>query len=267
MPSQVTEERLIEAAASLRRAQASATAIAPLRDTIATLEDAYRVQGINTAVSLSQGRRLVGRKIGLTSHAVQHQLGVDQPDYGMLYADMEVLDTGLIDVTDLISPKMETELAFVVGKDLTHPQLTMTEVLGALEYAVPAIEIVDSRIRDWDISILDTVADNASCGLYVLGTRPVPVHKIDMHLAGMTMWVDGHPASTGATAACLGNPLVAVHWLARTMVALGRPLGPGDLVLSGALGPMVAVKPGQDVEAHIHGAGSVSVHFVESNDD
>lgn len=261
--SKLTEEHLFDAAAALRRASTHSVPIEPLRLELpsGTLDDAYHIQGMNTAVALSQGRRLVGRKIGLTSSAVQRQLGVDQPDYGMLFADMELVDASCVDISYLIEPKMEVELAFVMEHDITQPQCSMSQILRSIAFALPAIEIVDSRIASWDIGIFDTVADNASAGLYVLGATPVPISAIDMRLAGMVLEVDGEPLSTGATAACMGNPLVALRWLAHKMIELDRPLLAGDTVLSGALGPLVHVLPGQSVCARIHGVGDVRISF------
>lgn len=223
--------------------------------------DAYAVQEFNTARWLSTGRRLVGRKIGLTSPAVQRQLGVDQPDYGMLFADMCVDEGAEIAPGRLLQPKVEAEIAFVLGRDLPYPDSTVGEVLRAIDFAVAAIEVVDSRIADWKIGFLDTVADNASSGLYVLGSRPVRLADVDLVQCGMVMERAGEVVSTGAGRACLGNPLSAAAWLARTMAAMGRPLAAGDTILSGALGPMVAAAPGDVVEARISGLGSVTAAF------
>ncbi|NYZ15586.1 2-keto-4-pentenoate hydratase [Azospirillum sp. RWY-5-1] len=248
-------------ALSLRTAQETGQPIAPIRDLLPAgdLDAAYAVQDANTAHWIDAGRRLVGRKIGLTSVAVQKQLGVDQPDYGMLFADMELLDGAEIAAGRLIQPKGEAEVAFVLERDLPRPDSTFTEVLGAVAYALPAIEVVDSRIAAWDIRILDTIADNASSGLYALGSTPVAIDRFDLRLCGMVMEKNGEPVSFGAGAACLGNPLNALVWLARRMAAVGRPLAAGDVVLSGALGPMVAFGPGDRLEARINGLGSVRV--------
>ena len=253
-----------EAAAALFSAHETANACPPVRSLLegGTIEDAYAVQDINTARWLEAGRRLVGRKIGLTSTAVQQQLGVDQPDYGMLFADMSVDDGSEIAPGRLIQPKAEAEIAFVLGSDLPHPDTTMAEVVGAVDFAAVALEIVDSRVENWDISLLDTVADNGSAGLYVLGSRPVSLADVDLVAAGMVMEIRGEPVSTGAGRACMGSPLGAAAWLARTMAGVGRPLRAGDIILSGALGPMVTVQPGDVVEARVSGLGSVSVAFA-----
>jgi 2-keto-4-pentenoate hydratase len=224
--------------------------------------EAYAAQEINTKRWLSAGRRLVGRKIGLTSLAVQKQLGVDQPDYGMLFDDMAVPDGWEVAAARLIQPKVEAEVAFVLGRDLTEERLTVAEVLRAVDFALPAIEIVDSRIADWKIGIFDTIADNASSGLYVLGGTPKKLDGLDLRLCGMVMESAGEPVSVGAGAACLGHPLSAVLWLAKTMAKAGRPLLAGDTILSGALGPMVPVKAGDVFEARIAGLGSVRAAFA-----
>jgi 2-keto-4-pentenoate hydratase len=243
----------------------AAEPIPPIRDELPAgdVEVAYQVQEVNTEHWLAGGRRLVGRKIGLTSAAVQRQLGVDQPDFGMLFADMAV-DTGAeVAAGAMLQPRVEAEVAFVLGRGLQMPEPILADLLLAVDYALPAIEIVDSRIAGWDISITDTVADNASSGMFVLGTTPRSVRDpdLDLRLAGMVMERHDEPLVFGAGAACLGNPLNALRWLAATMAAAGRPLGAGDVVLSGALGPMTTVAPGDRFEARISGLGSVRVGF------
>jgi 2-keto-4-pentenoate hydratase len=238
--------------------------VAPIRDRIdaGDVAAAYRVQDINTGRWEAQGRKLSGRKIGLTAKSVQAQLGVDQPDYGVLFADMEVQDGGEIALGRVLQPKVEAEVAFVISAPLADEQLTMTSLMAAVGFALPAIEIVGSRVSNWDIRIADTVADNASSGLYALGQTPRQLTDFDLRLCGMVMLRNGEPVSVGAGAACLGSPLNATLWLARTMARAGRPLGPGDVVLSGALGPMVAARPGDVFEARINRLGTVSVGFA-----
>lgn len=222
---------------------------------------AYAVQEENTEYWLKVGRRLVGSKIGLTSKAVQQQLGVDQPDSGMLFADMTVDEGDIVPGGRLLQPKVEAEIAFILGRDLDQEQPSSAEVVRAIDSVLPAIEIVDSRISDWKISITDTIADNASSGLFVLGTTPRRLDGLDLRLSGMVLERGGEPISFGAGAACLGHPLNAVRWLADRMVHLGRPLHAGDVVLSGALGPMYSATAGDRFEAHISGLGSVRVGF------
>jgi len=212
---------------------------------------------------VADGRRPVGAKIGLTSRAVQENLGVYQPDFGVLLADMAVPDGAEVDLGRLLQPRVEAEIAFVLGADLDGEQVTTVDVVRAVDHLLPAIEIVDSRVANWDISIVDTVADNASSGQYVLGTSPRRLADVDLRLCGMVLEHAGQPVSVGAGAACLGNPLHAVAWLAGTMARAGNPLRAGDLVLSGALGPMVAVTPGAAYEARISGLGSVRTCFTK----
>jgi 2-keto-4-pentenoate hydratase len=256
-------QQLDEAAASLRQASQSGAWIAPLRETYPGLDasHAYAIQKINTERRVAEGRRIVGRKIGLTARAVQAQLGVDQPDFGSLFDDMGYGDGEPVPVRVMQQPKIEAEIAFVMGKSIEAAEPTLVDVMRGIEYALPAMEIVGSRIAAWNIKFVDTVADNASSAAYVLGSSPRKLSQFDLRLCGMAMLHKGEPVSTGAGAACLGNPLNAVLWLARTMARLGSPLREGDLILSGALGPMVAVKPGDIFETRINGLGTVKAVF------
>ncbi|MCA6215345.1 2-keto-4-pentenoate hydratase [Ideonella sp. B7] len=252
------------AAALLFEAHRSGRPVAPLRDRLARLDAqaAYAIQEVNTQAWLAQGRRLVGRKIGLTSPAVQAQLGVDQPDFGMLFADMAVGDGEPVPAGGLIQPKVEAEVALVLGADLTHERHTYADLIRATAYALPAIEIVDSRIEAWNIRFADTVADNASSGLFVLGGRPVRLRDVDLTACAMQMHCAGERVSQGHGRACLGSPLNAAVWLADVMVRCGRPLQAGDIVLTGALGPMVAAASGRSYEVFIEGLGHVSARFA-----
>lgn len=227
------------------------------------LDGAYAIQDQLTKRSVAAGRRIVGRKIGLTSSAVQKQLGVAQPDFGCLFADMEIGDSDAAPMARLIQPKAEAEIAFVLNKTIDNKNPSISEIIGAIAYALPAIEIVDSRVRDWNISIFDTIADNASSGLFVLGGAPKKIDKLDLRLAGAVMHKNGDPVSFGCAGACLGNPLNAVLWLARTLVELETPLTEGDIVLSGALGPMVSATAGDCFTARISGLGAVTVNFSQ----
>ncbi|MDB6000606.1 MAG: 2-keto-4-pentenoate hydratase [Rhizobacter sp.] len=261
----MTPQQHAQAASALREAARSSAFITPLREQYPgiTADDAYAIQKINTELRVKdEGRRIVGCKIGLTSRAVQQQLGVDQPDFGMLFDDMGWGDGEPVPVSALHQPKVEAEIAFVLGRDLDMALPGHADLIRAIDYALPAIEIVGSRIAAWNIKFVDTVADNASSGAYVLGTTPRKLSEFDVRLAGMAMTRRGEPVSTGAGAACLGHPLNAVVWLARTMARVGAPLRAGDLVLSGALGPMVAAAPGDIFEAHINGLGSVRAAFA-----
>jgi 2-keto-4-pentenoate hydratase len=251
------------AAALLKAAHDGCQPIAPLRDRLLKVDQncAYAIQETNTRAWLAEGRRLVGRKIGLTSLAVQAQLGVDQPDFGMLFADMAVGDAEQVALGRLIQPKVEAEVALIIGRDLTHERHTYADIIRATEYALPAIEIVDSRIESWNIKFVDTVADNASSGLFVLGGRPRKLDEFDITACAMEMKRGDEVVSRGNGRACLGSPLNAAVWLADVMVRCGRPLLAGDIVLTGALGPMVAVKPGERFDVSIEGLGTVSALF------
>jgi 2-keto-4-pentenoate hydratase len=252
------------AAARLHEAAAARSPCTPVRELLGAdnVADAYAVQEINTRRALAGGRRLVGRKIGLTAKSVQRQLGVGEPDYGMLFADMAVAENAEVPEGALIQPRVEAEIAVCLGRDLDAEHLTMADVVGAVEYAVAAIEIVDSRVAGWDIKIADTIADNASSGLFVLGTVPRKLDAFDARLCGMVLERHGEGISFGAGAACLGHPLNATLWLAQVMARSGRPLLAGDIVLSGALGPMVPARPGDVFEARINGLGSVRAAFA-----
>ena len=222
---------------------------------------AYAVQQVNTNHWLDHGRRIAGYKIGLTSQAVQKQLGVSQPDFGVLFADMAICDSQDIPTEKLLQPRVEAEVAFVMAKDLSEDRLTVADVISATAYVLPAIEIVDSRITDWKISIVDTIADNASSCMFVLGNEPRLLRNLDLRTAGMTMICGNEPISTGAGASCLGHPINAALWLAETLVRKGTCIREGNIVLSGALGPMSPVRAGKVYEAKINSLGSVRAAF------
>lgn len=262
-PSAIDRGAIEQQALLIRQAYDQGLPITPIRDALpgAGIEDGYAVQAINTAYWEEQGRTIVGAKIGLTAKAVQAQLGVDQPDFGQLFADMAVSDGDTVAAGRLLQPKVEAEIAFVMARTPDAKRLTTAELISSVAYALPAIEIVDSRIADWNIGIVDTVADNASSGLFVLGAKPVALADVDLRLCGMVLEKNGEPVSFGAGVACLGHPLHGLGWLAGKMASLGRPLQAGDIVLSGALGPMVSVAPGDRVEARIGGLGAVRVTF------
>lgn len=251
-------------AASLRHAAQQKQPIPPVRDALAAVgvEGAYAVQDINTAYYLDSGRRLTGRKIGLTSKSVQQQLGVDAPDFGMLFADMELAPDEEVALDRVLQPKVEAEVAVVLERDLKHEQVTLSQLISAIAYVLPAVEIVGSRIANWDIRLLDTVADNASSGLYALGTQPRKLSEVDLRMCGMLMERKGEVVSLGVGAACLGHPLNAALWLARKMAEVGRPLHAGDVIMTGALGPMVTVAPGDIIDTTIAGLGTVRTVFA-----
>lgn len=251
-------------AEQLWQAELKVNAISPVREQLgqqANLDHAYQIQAINTQQALRQGRRLVGKKIGLTSFAVQQQLGVDSPDFGMLFADMAYADGEAIPTDELIQPKVEAEIALVLKADLDQPMQHIDDMLAAIDYVVSAIEVVDSRIENWNISLLDTVADNASSAAFVLGKAHVPATKIDWVNCRMQMRCAEQIVSEGQGKACLEHPLNAAIWLANEMIKRGRPLQVGDIVLTGALGPMVKVEAGQSYTAEIEGLGQVTARF------
>jgi 2-keto-4-pentenoate hydratase len=260
---QVDEAAVTKAAARLREAAADRRPVPPVRELIGRddVAAAYAVQQLNVRARLDAGATVVGRKIGLTSPAVQVQIGVDQPDFGVLFDDMAYTDGDTIPVEAVLQPKVEAEVAFVLKEDLAVGELDHEQVRAAIDHAVAAIEVCGSRVADWDISFGDTVADNASAGVYVLGTERRTLDEVEPAEVTMSMTVDGEVVSTGNGAACLGDPLNAVVWLARTARELGEPLRAGQVVLSGALGPMRAVHPGADVTVTISGLGSVSASF------
>ena len=259
----IAPQKIRRLAEQLRRAGESGVAVKPIRDELpqGDIASAYAIQKANTQYWLRKGRRLVGRKIGLTSKVVQKQLGVDQPDFGMLYADMLMCDGEEAPLARVMQPKVEAEVALVLERDLKKKDISISELISAVAYAVPAIEIVGSRIENWNIKIQDTIADNASSGLFVLGNEPKRLEGLDLRMCGMVMERRGEQISLGAGAACLGNPLNAALWLARAMVAVGAPLKAGDVIMTGALGPMAGVAAGDVVEVRIAGLGSVRTAF------
>lgn len=264
----VPDHLLDEAAKRLEEAYATRTPCEPIRDLIGETDiaAAYAVQNRQTDHRVRAGARIVGRKTGLTNPAVQAQLGVDQPDFGVLFDDMDV--TGLREVPSdrLLQPKAEAELAFVLKDDLLEGDLDVAQCRAAVDHARAAIEIVDSRVADWQIKITDTVADNASSGLYVLGDNKVPLTELEPVAVRMSMTQDGKVVSEGDGSMCLGDPLIALSWLARIAREYGQPLTAGQVVLSGALGPMVSAPPGSTFEATIHPLGTVTARFSTLED-
>jgi 2-keto-4-pentenoate hydratase len=256
-----------ELAARLRAAYRGG-AVPPLRDGLDPLDadGAYAVQEINTRVWQHAGRRIVGRKAGLTAVAVQRQLGVEQPDFGVLFDDMRIPDGGRLDPARTIQPKAEAEIALVLGKALPSSTVTPDDIAGAVASVHAAIEIVDSRIADWKITFADTVADNGSSGFFVLANEGHPLKGRDLYAAGMVMEVDDLVASLGVGAAALGHPLKAAAWLAATVARRGAPLQAGDVLLTGALGPMVTLQPGSRVRAIVGGIGETSFTFGRADE-
>jgi len=259
----------------LATAQATRVPCAAVRDLIGTddLPAAYAVQQGLVQARIAGGVSVVGRKIGATSEAVQKQLGVDQPDFGYLLSDMDVsdgVDGAPISMRTLVQPRVEAEVAFVLARDIDVPeeQITLELVREAVEVALPALEIVDSRIGNWDIGFTDTVADNASSGLFVVGREGLPLGAVDgggiePRDVVMSLTINGEERSSGTGAACLGDPLEALRWLAVQAARFGDPLRAGHLILSGALGPFVPFAPGDRVTASISGFAPLTVSFEE----
>lgn len=276
------EAAIAAAVERLATAQATRVPCAAVRDLIGTddLAAAYAVQQGLVQARLAGGARVIGRKIGATSKAVQDQLGVDQPDFGYLLDDMDVSHgaTGTpVSMGALVQPRVEAEVAFVLARDVapvTEDEITLDLVRAAVDVALPALEIVDSRIASWDIRFTDTVADNASSGLYVVGD-PAAGRRLDGSDGSdgsaafspvdvdMTLEINGEVRSSGTGAACLGDPLEALRWLAVQAHRFGDPLRAGHLILSGALGPFVPFAPGDRVTASISGLAPLTVSFEE----
>jgi len=260
----VSRDNIGAAALRIQQAIASGEPCQPVRDLIGhdDVDAGYAVQEVVNAGRVRDGDAVVGRKIGLTSRAVQEQLGVDRPDFGFLFEAMAYDDGDTIPVERVMQPRVEAEIAFVLAEDLAEGPLDAAQVRSATDYVCAALEVCGSRIRNWDITFGDTVADNASSGAYVLGSRRVAIADLDTVGVEMSMSIDGERVSEGTGAACLGDPVEAVVWLARVSRELGQPLRAGQVVLSGALGPMRPVVAGQTVTAELSGLGPVTVSFT-----
>jgi 2-keto-4-pentenoate hydratase len=267
----LTEDVVAAAVARLSEALDTGIPCAPVRDLIGTddLPAAYAVQQGLVQRRLAAGATVVGRKIGATSEAVQRQLGVDQPDFGYLLDEMDVshgADGEPISMRSLLQPRVEAEVAFVLSADIApahEDEITIEAVRAAVEVALPALEIVDSRIADWAIGFTDTVADNASSGLFVIGREGRPLSDLEPRDVVMSLTVNDEERSAGTGSACLGDPLEALRWLAIQAYRFGDPLRAGHLILSGALGPFVPFAPGDRVAASISGFAPLVVEFEE----
>ncbi len=257
------QQKITQYGDALYQALVERKTIEPLtnREADITIEDAYHIQQRMIARRVEKGERIVGKKIGVTSAAVMNMLGVGQPDFGYMLDGMIYGDGAAIDAGTLIQPKAEGEIAFVLKKDLMGPGVSAADVLAATEGVMACFEIVDSRVTDWKIKIQDTVADNASCGVFVLGDRMVDPYAVDLRTCGMVLEKNGEIVVTGAGAATMGSPVNAVVWLANTLGKLGIPLKAGEVILSGALGAMVPVKAGDNLRVTIGDIGGCSVRF------
>jgi 2-keto-4-pentenoate hydratase len=262
----ILERKVVaEIADALWRAEVDRAPIAPITEgrPYLTVEDAYAIQTVNIERRVVAGALIRGRKVGLTSEPMQRLLGVNEPDFGALLDDMFVEDGDEIALGTMLQPRVEAEMAFVMARDLAGPGVTVAHALAAVGGVLPAIEIVDSRIADWRITLVDTVADNASCGRLVLGGTLTPVTDVDLRLIGMLLSRNGVPIDSGAGAAALGNPARCVAWLANKLAELGSGLRRDDIVLPGALHRMTPALPGDVFRAEFAHLGSVTVRFGE----
>lgn len=259
----LTETQRREVVAALVRAEQKSKPIPPLSQAFPAIDvdDAYAIQRMGIAQRLAGGARLVGHKVGLTSLAMQEQFNVMEPDYGHLLSDMFVLESTAITASELCAPRVEPEVAFVLKHELTGPGLSVADVLRATAFVLPALEVIDSRITDWRITLPDTVADNASSARVVLGANPVPVDALDLRLIGAVLRKQGRVEETGASGAVLGNPASAVCWLANKLGNFGMGLEAGQVVMPGSCTRAVPVQAGDHVRGEFDGLGCVSVRF------
>lgn len=243
-------------------AERTKTPIEPVRDEIGDLGAAYQVQDLVRERWLADGRRMVGYKIGATSRAVREQFGLTEPDTGVLWADTVHGDGAEVSVTRLLMPRIETEVAFVLDQDLSIQPATVIDVMRATAFLLPAMELADCRIRDWDTSAIDSVCDNGSGGGAVLGCRPVRPADVDLRSATAVMEIDGHVAAGGRGQACMGNPWLAMVWLADFLSNRETPLQAGDIVLTGALLAPQPLRAGTTVRSTIDALGTVEIDAV-----
>jgi len=237
--------------------------IAPLTERYSelTISDAYQIQLEVIGKKLIEGNEVIGKKVGLTSKAMQQMLGVDEPDYGHLLDDMKIADGAKVKIAKFISPKVEAEIGFILEHDLVGPNVNYLDVLMATKYVVPTIEIIDSRISDWKIKLVDTVADNGSSARVVVGKKLSPIEGIDLRTQGMVLYKNDELVATGSGAAALGHPAQAVAWLANKLHEFGITLKAGELILPGALSGAIAVNQGDKIGADFGPLGTVSVTF------
>lgn len=261
----VDQRMRAEAADRLLQAYRTREPIDPLVSTYdgMTVQDAYQVQLLQIDALRQDGAVVKGHKVGLTSAAMQNLLGVSEPDFGHLLDDFFYLEHTAIPTGRFIQPRIEPEIAFVLKKPLRGPGVTVAEALAAVDFVVPALEIVDSRIRDWKIALVDTIADNASSGAVVLGSTPSDVGAVDLRLAGCTFHRNGELVGTGVGGAVLGSPITSLVWLANTVGALGTVLEAGHVILPGAVTAMVPVAAGDTITATFAGLGSVTARFAK----
>ena len=260
----LTQELIRKEARELYKAEREKTTLRPLTERYPqiAIEEAYRIQLALIEMKKADGRRVVGKKIGLTSKAMQKMLSVDQPDYGHILDNMVLQDSAAFTVRELIQPKIEPEIAFILDQNLKGPGVTPIQVLAATRFVVPALEIIDSRIEGWKIRLCDTIADNASSARVVLGGSPKRIDQVDLKLVGMILEKNGEIVQTGAGGAVLGHPAAAVAWLANAVGQFGVSLEAGEIIMPGALCAAADVSAGDLIQASFDGLGSVSVRFI-----
>ena len=260
----LTQEQIRQEARQLYQAEKDKRVLRPFTEKYPKIvaEESYRIQLALIEMKKAKGAKVVGKKIGLTSKAMQKMLNVDQPDYGHIMDNMVLQDGAVFPLGELIQPKIEPEIAFILDRELKGPAVTPTGVLAATRFVVPALEIIDSRIEGWKIKLCDTIADNASSARVVLGNSPRRVDEFDLKLVGMVLEKNGDIVQTGAGGAVLGHPAVAVAWLANAVGQFGVSLGAGEIVMPGALCAATDVSPGDLLQASFAGLGTVSVRFV-----
>lgn len=260
----LSDSDLGAAAAALAAAEVERAPIAPLSQTYDGLdvESAYRIAQLNVDRRLGEGETLKGHKIGLTAKAMQQMLGVDEPDYGHLLSDMFVDEEDDVAIASLCAPRVEIEVAFVLARPLEGPGINAADVIAATDFVLPSIEIIDSRIANWEITLPDTVADNASAARVVLGGKPTRLTDLDLRTCGALLSVNAEVVETGTTAAVLGNPVTAVAWLANRLAHYGVALDAGSVIMPGACTKAVTIERPCHVTAHFEGIGGVGVSFV-----
>jgi 2-keto-4-pentenoate hydratase len=260
----LTQEQIVQEARELYQAERTKRTLRPFTEKYSGIapEESYRIQLALIEIKKADGAKIVGKKIGLTSKAMQKMLNVDQPDYGHILDSMVLQDGAVFSISELIQPKIEPEIAFILDRELKGPGVTPSAVLSATRFVVPALEIIDSRIESWKIKLCDTIADNASSGRIVLGNSRKHVDDIDLKLIGMVLEKNGDVIQTGAGGAVLGHPAVAVAWLANAVGQFGVSLGAGEVIMPGALCAAADVAAGDLLQASFDGLGAVSVRFV-----
>lgn len=256
-------EKNSQFAVELLKAEETCQSVLPLteREPSLTVEDAYQIQLETVKLKLAEGKTVIGKKVGLTSVAMQKMLNVDEPDYGHLFDDMELANGATVKADTMLSPKIEAEIGFMLAEDLVGPNVTYLDVMMATEYVVPTLEIIDSRVKDWQIKLVDTVADNGSSAKVVVGDKKTPLNEVDLRTNSMVLFKNEELLATGAGAAALGHPAHAVAWLANKLHEFGITLKKGELILPGALSGAVVVAAGDTIEAKFGALGSVTAHF------